>query len=136
LLSSGKRLETPTGVAVAIDGTIVVVEEGGLAHVFGSPNGRWPAVELTAFRVAYPEPPYQPDLAACAFDGAGILLFPHRLLQSPLVYDLKGRPLMASAPEHDLATKGLKEAHGFFSTRDALYVLDSYPPAVIRVGKL
>jgi hypothetical protein len=42
---------------------------------------------------------------------------------------------MASAPEHDLSAKGLKEAHGFCATRDALYVLDSYPSAVIRVAR-
>jgi 4-amino-4-deoxy-L-arabinose transferase-like glycosyltransferase len=134
-LASGKRLEAPTGVAVAPDGTIVVVEETGLAHVFGSWIGRWPPAELAAFRVDYPEPPYQPDLAACAFDGTKQVLFPHRSLPAPLIYDLMGRPLMASAPEHDLSAKGLKEAHGFCATRDALYVLDSYPPAVIRVAR-
>ncbi len=133
-LASGKRLEAPTGVTVAPDGTTVVVEESGLAHVFESPIRRGPPVEVATFRVAYPEPPYQPDLAGCAFDGTR-LLFPHRLLSSPLVYDLKGRPLMASTPERDLSSKGLREAHGFCATRDALYVLDSYPSTVIRVAR-
>ncbi len=133
-LTSEKRLEAPTGVAVAPDGSLVVVEETGLAHVFGgSQIGQWPPAELAAFRVGYPEPPYPPDLAACAFDGAKKLLFPHRLLPAPLVYDVEGRPLMASVPEHDLSAKGLKEAHGACATRDALYVLDS--SSVIRVAR-
>jgi hypothetical protein len=85
--------------------------------------------------VAYPEVPYPPDLAAFALDGAKRVLFPHRSLAAPLVYDLEGRPLMASVPEHDLSAKGLKEAHGFCATPDALYVLDSYPSAVIRVSR-
>jgi hypothetical protein len=134
-LASGKRLEAPAGVTVAPDGTIVVVDETGLAHVFGSPAGQWPPAELAAFRVAYPEPPYHPDLAGCAFDGTEQVLFPHRSLPSPLIYDLKGRPLMATAPEHDLSAKGLREAHGFCAAHGALYVLDSYPPAVIRVAR-
>jgi hypothetical protein len=135
LARAGERLTAPTGVAVASDGTIVVVEETELARVFRSPVGQWPPAQVGVFPVAYPEVPFPPDLAACAFDGTNRILFPHHSLATPLIYDLKGRPLMASAPAYDLSAKGLKDAHGFCSTRDALYVLDSYPFAVIRVAR-
>ena len=135
LAPPGEGFVAPTGVAVAPDGTIVVLEETGLARVIRSPVGRRAPAELATFRVAYPEPPYPPDLAACAFDGTKQVLFPHRSRAAPLIYDLQGRPLMASAPERDLSAKGLKDAHGFCATHDALYVLDSYPSAVIRVAR-
>jgi sugar lactone lactonase YvrE len=133
LVAAGDRLVAPTGVAIASDGTIVIVEETGLAHVFRNPVGTWAPAEVATFRVAYPEIPFPPDLAACAFDGATRVLFPHRSLAVPLVYDLKGRRLMASAPERDLSAKGLTETRGFSSTRDALYALDATLPAIIRV---
>jgi hypothetical protein len=132
---AGERLVAPTGVAVARDGTILVVEESGRAHVFRTPAGPWAPAPVTTFPVAYPEPPHPPDLAACAFDGTKQVLFPHHSRAAPLVYDLEGRSLMASVPEHDLSAKGLKEAHGFCATGDALYVLDSSPSAVIRVAR-
>jgi hypothetical protein len=135
LASAGGRLSAPTGVAVAADGTIVVVEAAGFVHVFRTPVGRWAPVHLGTFEVAYPEIPYIPDLAACAFDGTDNVLFPHRLLSAPLVYDLKGRPVLASTPERDLSSKDLANAHSVCATRDALYVLESSPPSIIRIAR-
>jgi hypothetical protein len=132
---AGGNLLAPTGVAVAADGTILIVEESGRARLFRSQAGRWPPEPVAAFDVAYPEPPYPPDIAACAFDGAKQIFFPHRSLATPLAYDLEGRPLMASVPGRDLSAKGLREAHGIAATRDALYVLDLSPSAVIRVAR-
>ena len=131
----GERLEAPTGVAVAPDGTVLIVEETGLAHVFRTTAGGSAPARTSTFRVDYPQVPYVPDLASCAFDGAGRVLFPHRSLATPLAYDLEGRPLMASTPERDLSAKGLRETQGVWATRDALYVIDSNPPSVVRVAR-
>jgi hypothetical protein len=132
---AGEHLVAPTGVAVASDGTILITEESGRARVFRTPSGRWAPVPVSAFDVAYPEAPYPPDLAACAFDGTKQVLFPHRSLAAPLAYDLEGRPLMAAIPGRDLTAKGLKEARGACAARDALYVLDVNPSAVIRIAR-
>jgi hypothetical protein len=132
---AGERFVAPIGVAVALDGTILIMEESGHARLFRSPAGRWAPAPVTAFDVAYPEPPYPPDLAACAFDGTKQIFFPHRSLAAPLVYDREGRPLMASVLEHDLSAKGLRGAHGICAARDALYVLDVNPSAVIRIAR-
>jgi sugar lactone lactonase YvrE len=101
----GERFVAPTGIAVAPDGTILIMEESGRARVFRTPAGRWAPVPVGAFAVAYPEAPYPPDLAACAFDGTKQALFPHRSLAAPLAYDLEGRPLMAAIPGRDLSAK-------------------------------
>ena len=130
----GKRF-APAGLAVAPDGTMAVVEESGFAHVFRASSRPWAPVEIASFEVAYPEIPYEPDLAACAFDGHDKVLFPHRALAVPLIYDLQGRPVMASAPDHDLSAKGLTNACGLRATRDALYILNASPPLIIRVAR-
>ena len=135
LAPAGGRFATPAGVAVSPEGTVAIVEETGLARVFRNPPGRWAPQEAGRFSVAYPEAPYHPDLAGCAFDGSERILFPHRSLASPLAYDVQGRPLMASAPERDLSEKGLKEARGSCSTRETLYVLEIAPASVIRVAR-
>jgi len=131
----GERFVAPTGVAVATDGTILITEESGRARVFRTPAGRWAPAPVGAFAVAYPEAPYPPDLAACAFDGPTQALFPHRSLAAPLAYDMDGRPLMAAIPGRDLSAKGLRETRGVCAARDALYVLDVSPSAVVRIAR-
>jgi hypothetical protein len=128
-------MKSPTGVAVTPDGKLLVVDEKGRAELFQSPIDNFAPKRVATFQVAYPEVPFVPDLKGCAFDGPDRLLFPHRSRSVPLVYNLEGQRVLATTPERDLSAKGLKEAHGFCATRDALYVLDSYPSAVIRVAR-
>jgi hypothetical protein len=135
-LRSGENpMASPSGVAVSPDGRLLVVDEKGRAHVFRSSIDRFAPERLATFPVGYPKVPFVPDLKGCAFDGPDRLLFPHRSRSVPLVYNLEGQRLLATTPERDLSAKGLKDAHSFCATRDALYVLDSYPPAVIRVAR-
>lgn len=125
----------PSGIAVSPDGSFLVVDERGRAHVFKSPAGRFAPQRVASFPVIYPEVPFVPDLKACAFDGPDRLLFPHRSRSVPLVYSPEGRRLLPAQPDRDLSARGFTRAYGFAASGQALYVMDSETRSVYKMGR-
>lgn len=131
----GRRFSTPAGLAVSSAGDLVVVEESGQAMIFRMAGNRWPPPFLGAFPVDYPDVPLWPDLVHCAFDSPDRIVFPHRALRVPLLYNLRGERVLAASRPWDLSAKPFTLAQQFAFTPEFLFVLDVAKGVVYRVRR-